>query len=164
MIDKGIEDADAASWKGFKHWDELYQKALRLEEKEKRGYTEPDEEQQRAISRKNYYRAMYMLAYQRVYPPAVGEHRRPSGGAMIVLEGGRKPASYEILTNTGDVIRQLQKRRSRRYSNPRCTSPQPLGMPRPVGWPLFSSCSSLSLPLSLSFSLHSPVRPSSPLA
>lgn len=118
-IEAMVEDADAAAYKGYEYWNSMYLKAEKLEDQMVRGVHKPDDMQLKKISRKAYFRAMYFLAYQRVFPPAVGDHRKPSGGASIILEGGRKPAPYEILTNTGDVIRQNQKRRNRRYSNPR---------------------------------------------
>ena len=110
-----VEDDALALKYGHKWWFKKYAGAKALEAAAARG-EKMNEEQLYKISRMQYLYSMWRRAYRLTFPEIRGDPRRPTGGDTVIMEGGRRPAPLEILTNVRGTRRT---RRSRKDSNPR---------------------------------------------
>eukprot|EP00802_Teleaulax_amphioxeia_P002173 Tamp_02175.p1 GENE.Tamp_02175~~Tamp_02175.p1 ORF type:complete len:738 (+),score=178.03 Tamp_02175:1792-4005(+) len=110
-----VEDDALALKYGHKWWYQKYAAANALAEKSARG-DRLTQEQLHKVGRTDYLHAMWRRAYRLTFPEIRGDPRKPTGGYTVIMEGGRRPAPLEMLTNVKGTRRT---RRNRRYSNPR---------------------------------------------
>lgn len=113
LMARMIRDPALALAKGHVEWNKRYWGALKLRRASNSRELTPDET--RKVGCIDFYRDMWSSAHEQQFPREAADPRKPAAGYTVILDGERRPAGYEILTNTGGVIK---KYRSRKYSTP----------------------------------------------
>mmetsp|Transcript_47817 Transcript_47817/g.74634 ORF Transcript_47817/g.74634 Transcript_47817/m.74634 type:complete len:290 (+) Transcript_47817:228-1097(+) len=110
-------DEQLAVDRGSKYWHKLLTETLELERKDTAWDVKLTADEHRKIEKKEWFREMWQLAYNHENPQEEIDLRHPKQGQVVVMEGERRPATFNMLTNQG--IGVYRKHRSRKYSNPR---------------------------------------------